>query len=97
MHGYSNISGKEDIWAPLGDGRVVFIHSSGLGLNLRQLEKQKAEVGEDVFTKDFYEMWGLRQAVSRPKKLSGTRHWNERPSHFFCCRTSMALTCEARS
>lgn len=27
LHAYFSISGKEDIWAPLGDGRMVFIHS----------------------------------------------------------------------
>lgn len=71
LHRYFNISWKEDICAPLGDGRGVFIHSWDLGLNLKWAEKQKAEVDEDVFTKDFYEMWGLlHQAVSRPKKQS---------------------------
>lgn len=42
LHGYFDISGKEDMWAPSRDGRVVFIHFRGLGLNLRQVER-KAE------------------------------------------------------
>ena len=40
LHGYFSISGQEDSWAPLGDGRVVFIRSRGLGLNLRQVERE---------------------------------------------------------